>query len=145
MTLWNTALPEDVLIHAAKDAQIHEEILLRKDNYDALLSEGGRNMSGGQKQRIEIARALLYNPPLLILDEAMSALDSKVEKEILDRLSLRGCSVLMISHRLSTIQDCHTIIVLDHGKIVQRGTHAELKKVPGVYQQLIYSESLQCR
>ena len=144
MTLWNTTLPDDVLITAAKDAQIHDEILLRKDNYDSLLTEGGKNMSGGQRQRLEIGRALLYNPPLLILDEAMSALDSKLEKEILDRITLRGCSVLMISHRLSTIQDCHMILVMDHGKIVQKGTHADLKGVPGIYQELIYSESLQC-
>lgn len=142
ITLWNTDLSDETLIHAAKDAQIHEEILMRKDNYESLLYEGGKNMSGGQKQRLEIARALLYNPPLLILDEAMSALDSKLEKEILDRIALRGCSCLMISHRLSTIQECDEIIVLDRGKIVQRGTHNELKDIPGVYQDLIFSETL---
>ncbi len=144
ITLWNSALPDDVLIHAAKDANIHEEILLREGNYNSSLTEGGRNLSGGQRQRIEIARALLYNPPLLILDEAMSALDSKLEKDILDRIALRGCSVLVISHRLSTIQECHKIVVLDQGKVVQEGTHEELKNVPGVYQELVHSETVQC-
>ncbi len=142
ITLWNPEVAEEGLIHASKDAQIHEEIVLRKDNYDSMLYEGGKNLSGGQKQRLEIARGLLHNPPLLILDEAMSALDSKLEKEILHRIALRGCSCLMISHRLSTIQDCDEIIVLDRGKIVQRGHHTELKGAPGVYQDLILSESL---
>jgi ATP-binding cassette subfamily C protein len=144
ITLWNSALPDDIVIAAAKDAQIHEEIVMRPGNYDALLIEGGRNISGGQRQRLEIARALLYNPPFLILDEAMSSLDSKMEKEIAERIVLRGCSTLMIAHRLSTIQDCHEILVLHGGKLVQRGTHQELKATPGLYQELINNEQDTC-
>ncbi len=144
ITLWNSKIPEEVLIRASQDACIHEEIVLRQNAYDSPLFEGGKNMSGGQRQRIEIARALLYNPPLLILDEAMSALDSKIEKEIADRITLRKCSTLIIAHRLSTIQDCHEILVLNQGKIVQRGTHEELKKTSEIYQELILSETFQC-
>ncbi len=142
ITLWRTEIPDDVLMIAAKDAQIHDDILLRKGNYDSILYENGKNMSGGQKQRLELARAFLNHPPLLILDECMSALDSKVEAKILDRIEERKSAVLMISHRISMIQRCSEILVLDKGKIVQRGTHLELKNIPGPYQDLILSESL---
>ncbi len=140
LTLWNTTIPEEVLIAACRDAAIHEEIIARPHSYDAPLIEGGRNLSGGERQRLEIARALLYNPTLLILDEATSALDSKTEREIADRIRRRGCSALMIAHRLSTIQDCDEIIVLEKGQVSQRGHHEELRKEPGIYQNLINSE-----
>jgi NHLM bacteriocin system ABC transporter peptidase/ATP-binding protein len=140
ITLWNPKIPDEVLIEAARDAGVHEEIMLRKEGYDTLLDEGGANLSGGQRQRLEIARALLYRPSLLILDEATSSLDSKTEWEISNKIRDRGCSVLMIAHRLSTIQDCDEIIVLKEGKIDERGTHEELKKKGGPYQKLIESE-----
>jgi len=138
--LWNEKVPDEIIIKAAKDAAIHEEILLTPKGYETVLLEGGKNMSGGQRQRIEIARALLYHPTLLILDEITTALDSPTELYIIDRIRERGCSALMIAHRLSTIQDCDEILVLDRGKVVQRGTHDALKKAPGVYQNLLLSE-----
>lgn len=141
LTLWDTTVPEETLIHAARDACIHEQILLHKGGYDAPLIEGGRNVSGGERQRLEIARALLFNPSILIMDEATSNLDSETEKTINDCIRRRGCSAVMIAHRLSTIQNCDEIIVLDKGKVVQRGTHEELKAEEGLYQKLIAGET----
>jgi ABC-type bacteriocin/lantibiotic exporter with double-glycine peptidase domain len=129
-----------MLNEVAHDAAIHEEIIIRPGGYDYPLIEGGRNLSGGQRQRLEIARALLFHPTFLILDEATSALDSKTEKQILNRLKRRGCSIMMIAHRLSTVQDCDEILVMDQGQIVQIGTHEELKQIPGIYQKLANSE-----
>lgn len=140
LTLWNSKIPDEMVFSATQDAAIHEEILLRLKNYDSLLLEGGRNLSGGQRQRLEIARALLYEPSFLILDEATSALDSKTEQEIMEKIKKRNCSVLMIAHRLSTIQDCDEIIVLDKGKILEKGKHHELKSSRGLYRDLILSE-----
>ncbi len=141
LTLWNSKTPDELLIHAAKDALIHEEILSRKDGYDTMLDEQGANLSGGQRQRLEIARALLYHPSLLVLDEATSSLDSKIEAEIIEKLRQRGCSILMIAHRLSTVRDCDDIIVLNQGKIEQRGRHEELKNQQGTYRKLVESEN----
>ncbi len=140
LSLWNQTVTDEMLVDAAKDAGIHDEILLREKGYDSVLTERGRNLSGGQKQRLEIARALLYRPSLLVMDEATSALDSEREKMISDKIRKRGCSVLMIAHRLSTIQDCDEILVLQKGKVIQRGTHEALKKEPGIYKELIESE-----
>ncbi len=140
LTFWNRHVPDEILIAAAQDAHIHREISGRDRGYDSLLVEGGRNLSGGQRQRLEIARALLYKPSLLVLDEATSSLDSKTEKIISDNIRQRGCSALMIAHRLSTIQDCDEIIVLEKGIPIQRGSHHVLRDLPGVYQQLVQSE-----
>lgn len=142
LTLWNPAVTEEMIIHAAEDAAIHEEILLRDGGYENVLQERGKNLSGGQRQRLEIARALLYSPSLLVMDEATSALDSESEKAISDRIRRRGCSAVMIAHRLSTIQDCDEIIVLELGQVVQRGTHFQLKEQAGIYRQLIESENV---
>ena len=137
LTMWNSNVSEADMIAAAKDACIHDVISQKPGGYDYMLSEGASNLSGGQRQRLEIARALVTNPTVLIMDEATSALDPVVEKQIMDNIKRRGCTCVIIAHRLSAIRDCDQIIVMSSGKIVQRGTHDELSVLDGHYKTFI--------
>ncbi len=138
--LWDKSIEDFEMILAARDAQIHEDVMQRPGGYDYRMQEGGRDFSGGQRQRFEIARVLAQDPAIAILDEATSALDAKTESAIMEAIWQRGITNIVIAHRLSTIRDCSQIIVLDHGKAIERGTHEELMKKGGVYTRLITTE-----
>lgn len=140
LTLWDNKLSDKQLIKACKDAAIHDAIMAIPGGYNGQLKEGGTNLSGGQRQRFEIARALVKEPAILVMDEATSALDPQTEQIIVENLSCRECTSVLIAHRLSTIRDCDEIIVLDRGKVVERGTHQQLWSRGTVYKQLIRSE-----
>ncbi|WP_138505163.1 ATP-binding cassette domain-containing protein, partial [Nostoc sp. PA-18-2419] len=138
ITLWDSTVSEADLVQACQDAAIDDAIASLPSKYDFELIEGGMNISGGQRQRLEIARALVRKPTVLVLDEATSALDAETELIINRNLRERGCSCIVVAHRLSTIRDCHEIIVLEQGKIVQRGTHEELWQQGGTYVSLLH-------
>ena len=138
--MWDDSIEDFEMILAARDAQIHEDIIQRPKGYQYRLIEGGRDFSGGQRQRIEIARALAQDPTIVILDEATSALDAKTEFEAVKAIRDRGITCIVIAHRLSTIRSCDEIIVMEQGEIVDRGTHKELMEKCRIYRDLVSAE-----
>jgi NHLM bacteriocin system ABC transporter peptidase/ATP-binding protein len=139
LTLWDHSIDRDRVVSAARDAAIHDVIAARPGGYEAQVEEGARNFSGGQAQRIEIARALALDPTVLVLDEATSALDARTELDIDNAVRRRGCTTVVVAHRMSTIRDADLILVLDKGVVVQSGTHDELIDLDGLYRALVQS------
>ena len=135
--MWDTTIDNNAMLRSARDAGILEEIRTRRGGFQMMVEPGGRNLSGGERQRIEIARVLATDPSILILDEATSALDAKTEYEISELINQRKITCIIVAHRLSTIRDCDEIIVMDRGRVVQRGTHDELMANEGLYKKLI--------
>lgn len=138
--MWDSSIEDFEMILAARDAHLHEDIMGREGGYQYRIMEGGRDLSGGQRQRMEIARVLAQDPTIIILDEATSALDAKTEFEVVSSIRERGVTCVVVAHRLSTIRDCDEIIVMDRGRVVERGTHEQLLAQNGMYAQLVSSE-----
>ena len=135
--MWDSSIEDFEIILAARDAQIYNDIMAREGGFRYRMAENGRDLSGGQRQRLEIARVLAEDPSILIMDEATSALDARTEYELVRAVRNRGITCIVIAHRLSTIRDCDEIIVMDHGIVVERGTHEELMAAGGLYTQLV--------
>jgi ATP-binding cassette subfamily B protein len=129
---------------ACRAARIHDTIATLSEGYDTVVGERGHRFSGGERQRIAIARTILRNPPILVLDEATSALDVETERQVQEALDAlaEGRTTIAIAHRLSTVRDADQILVLDHGAIVERGTHAELVEAGGRYAELVARDAL---
>ena len=138
--MWDDSIEDFEMIMAARDAQMHEEIMRRDGGYNCRIAEGGKDFSGGQRQRLEIARVLAKDPTIVILDEATSALDAKTEFDVVNAIKDRGITCIVVAHRLSTVRDCDKIIVLDDGVAVEQGTHEELYAKGGIYARLISND-----
>ena len=140
--MWDSSIEDFEVIMAARDAQIHDDIMQKNGGYQHKLTEGGKELSGGQRQRLEIARVLAMDPSIIILDEATSALDTKTEKAVIEAIKQRGITLVIIAHRVSTIRDCDKIIVLDKGTVTESGTHSQLMEMDGYYKKLVSSEGV---
>lgn len=138
--MWDSSIEDFEMIMAARDASLHEDIMQREGGYSYKITEGGKDFSGGQRQRMEIARVLCQDPTIIILDEATSALDAKTEYEVVNAIKDRGITCIVVAHRLSTIRDCDEIIVMDNGKVIERGTHEELYAAGGAYTRLVSND-----
>jgi ABC-type bacteriocin/lantibiotic exporter with double-glycine peptidase domain len=137
LTLWDTVVPRENVLRAARDACIHDVIAALPLGYETQVREAGLNFSGGQRQRLEIARALVPDPALLVLDEATAALDPITEMAIHENLRRRGVTCIIVAHRLSAVRDCDDIVVLTRGRIAEQGRHASLLARNGVYASLV--------
>ncbi len=138
--MWDNSIEDFEMIMAARDAQLHEDIMQRDGGYNYRITEGGKDFSGGQRQRIQIPRVVAQDPTIIILDEATSALDARTEYNVVNSIKDRGITCIVVAHRLSTIRDCDEIIVMDHGQVVERGTHEELIALNGFYTRLVCGE-----
>lgn len=138
--MWDTSIEDFEMIMAARDAQLHESIMLRDGGYNHVILDGGKDFSGGERQRMEIARVLAQDPTVIVMDEATSALDAKTEFDVTNAIKQRGVTTVVVAHRISAIRDCDEIVVLDGGKVVERGTHEQLMQKNGLYARLITSE-----
>jgi ATP-binding cassette subfamily B protein len=138
-------LPLETVKHLAELAEIHSEIEGFSQGYETMVGERGITLSGGQKQRIAIARALAVSPSILVLDDSLSAIDTETESAILEKLKkeISGLTNILIAHRISTVQHADLILVLDHGKLVEKGTHAELLEKEGYYSELYRMQQLE--
>lgn len=141
LTLWDNSIPQEKVRRACADALIEGAVNALPEGYSSELLEGAANLSGGQRQRLEIARALSADPSVLILDEATSALDAETERLVDRNIRSRGCSCFIVAHRLSTVRDSDEIIVLEQGRVVQRGTHDQLIREGGIYAGLVADDS----
>jgi ATP-binding cassette subfamily B protein len=144
ITFGKEATDEEV-VHAARIADVHNNILSFPDGYNTLLGERGINLSGGQKQRISIARAIIKNPEILLFDDCLSAVDTQTEDRIIRELKdvMKGKTSIVIAHRISTVKEADIIIYLDHGRITEQGTHAELLALNGSYASLYKKQLLE--
>lgn len=140
LTLLDLGVDQESILQATKDACLHDEILQRACGYDMDILENGSNLSEGQKQRLEIARGLIKNPKIVVLDEATSALDADMEDAIIRNIRRRGCALLIVAHRHSTIRNCDEIIVIDNGSVVASGTYEQLQSSSGLFRDLFEND-----